>query len=223
MWTSERQTSSARAFARRLLLPGVLDEGLRSGVFFFSGPDADMCAWVDTYLANALTGQGATVVQLNLNGANLSRPVHSVRRALYDAVDKPHHPPVYGDVTNTALTSGYQPTLTSTPRFNKRLGLSEDSSFGEIIQTLVKLHEADVVLIVDGIDVFSQTGDGRFLLCELKAARDAINLAFNSNRYFFFLGVGSSETMMRRLTMDSGQAFFGANCIHISSMLPGST
>lgn len=184
----------AASMAQQLLRPGVLDEGLRSGLFLSGLRRIGKSTFLINDLIPALEAEGATVIYVDLWTNTAVSPATLVQAAVKKTL---------ADM-QTAGSALFGFTLDN-------LGQQDAVAIAEAVTSLVDQARTSVVLIVDEVQHAITTEDGNSLLHALKAARDAINPRPNTPGYFLFIGTGSHRALVSELTARRNQAFVGAN------------
>ncbi len=180
---------SPESLAHRLMKPSVLDGTLRSGLFI--ARPADRAAWSawKVELERELHALGGTVLALMLPGEAPGDAESRLRLALEAAMA---HGQECGQIDNKPACRG-----------GRGAGLSK------LITEFIDLRRANLVLILDGVDLLSQE-QSVSLLCTLKAARDAVNLDPRSEGTFFLIAAGADSFAMRQKVLDYREPFFCA-------------
>lgn len=188
------EVRAAAELAGRMLSPGVLDEGLRSGLFLVRQTESDR--WHD--FAHALVAElqhiGALVIFIDLgelvaaSPRTLQQELHSRLVALRKQL-LPMAPAGRGDQAVETLR--------------------------DLIVSIVDLSRSDTVLI------FDQAGrlrgrTGGHTLKSLKAARDAVNLRLDASKRFFLIAVDSDPSAVNEIASDPAQAFFGGTIMRLN-------
>ena len=201
----------AADLAGKLLRPGVLDEGLRSGLFLSGIRRTGKTTFLRTDLVPALEAQGAVVIYVDLWSDTKVSPATLV----YAAVKS----------TLRELSTPASPLLTRLPRLRgldlggmgfrfgfqlEQLGEAGGATLAQALTEVVDQAQGDVVLIVDEVQQAITTEEGNQMLLALKAARDAINPRPGTAGHFLFIGTGSHRALVGELTARRNQAFAGA-------------
>ncbi len=204
----------ARQMAKQLLHPGVLDEGLRSGLFFAGQRRTGKTTFLQADLVPALEQEGALVIYVDLwsnvqaNPAGLVQAairqtlmeLQSTTSAVLQRLGRLRH----AEVALGALKFGFKV---------EQVGLPEGATLAEALAQVVDQAKCDVVLIVDEVQQAITSEDGQQLLLALKAARDAINPRPGTPGHFLFVGTGSHRALVSELTARRNQAFVGATSV----------
>jgi len=209
-----RRPELAAELAGRLLRPGVLDEGLRSGLFLSGLRRTGKTTFLRTDLLPELEAQGAVVIYVDLWSNTKVSPaalvIAAVRRTLADLATPAS--PVLGrlrrlrglDLGGMGFRFGFQ---------LEHLGEAGGATLAQALTEVVDQSQGDVVLIVDEVQQAITTDEGHQLLLALKAARDAINPRPGTPGHFLFLGTGSHRALVGELTARRNQAFAGATSL----------
>ncbi len=209
-----RRPQLATELAARLLHPGVLDEGLRSGLFLSGLRRTGKTTFLRTDLVPELEAQGAVVVYVDLWSDTKVSPATLVQAAVRQ--------------TLTQLATPSSPLLARLKRIKgldlggmgfrfgfqlEQLGEAGGATLAQAFTEVVDQSGGDVVLIVDEVQQAITTDDGNQMLLALKATRDAINPRPGTPGYFLFLGTGSHRALVSELTARRNQAFAGATSL----------
>jgi hypothetical protein len=204
----------AKNMAQQLLQPGVLDEGLRSGLFLSGVRRTGKTTFLVHDLIPALEAAGAIVVYVDLWSDVKASPaslVHAqVRRALEDL-----------QAPTSALLAKLKRVSSADVgvggfKFGFKLGqvgLAGGATLAQALTAVVDQAKRDVVLIVDEVQHAITTDEGQHMLLALKSARDAINQRPDTPGHFIFIGTGSHRALVSELTARRNQAFTGATSI----------
>ncbi len=209
-----RRPELAAELASRLLRPGVLDEGLRSGLVLSGLRRTGKTTFLRTDLVPELEAQGAVVIYVDLWSNTKVSPAALVQAAVRQ--------------TLTQLVSPSSPLLARLKRIKgldlggmgfrfgfqlEQLGEAGSATLAQAFTELVDQSGGDVVLIVDEVQQAISTEEGNQMLLALKAARDAINPRPGTPGHFLFLGTGSHRALVSELTARRNQAFAGATSL----------
>jgi hypothetical protein len=204
----------AQRMAQQLLRPGVLDEGLRSGLFISGQRRTGKTTFLQADLIPALNDGGAIVIYVDLwsnTQANPAALVHAaIRQALADL-----------QTSTSAVLERFMRVRNAEVAFAgfkfgfkvESVGTAEGATLAEALTQVVDQGRCEVVLIVDEVQQAITSEDGQQLLLALKAARDAINPREHTPGHFLFLGTGSHRALVSELTARRYQAFVGATSI----------
>ncbi|RZT42157.1 AAA family ATPase [Cupriavidus agavae] len=209
-----RRPDLARQMARQLLHPGVLDEGLRSGLFLSGLRRIGKTTFVLNDLIPALEELGALVIYVDLWSDTQRSPstliLAAVKKALADlespgsAVTRRLRRLTGADVSALGFKFGFK--LDS-------LGEPGGATLAQALGEVVDQARTDVVLIVDEVQHAITSDEGNQMLLALKAARDAINPRPDTPGHFLFVGTGSHRALVGELTARRNQAFTGATSV----------
>lgn len=201
----------AEEMANQLLHPGVLDEGLRSGLFLSGLRRTGKTTFLRNDLIPALEEAGALVIYVDLWSDTLANPatlVHNAIRKTLKELQTPGSPLLEmlkrvssADIGAAGFTFGFK--LDS-------IGNSGGPTLAQALTEVVDQAKTHLVLIIDEVQHAISSDDGNQLLLALKAARDAINPRPNTPGYFLFIGTGSHRAQVSELTAKRNQAFSGA-------------
>ena len=209
-----RRPELARGIARQLLRPGVLDEGLRSGLFLSGLRRTGKTTFLRNDLIPALEEGGALVIYVDLWSDTHENPAALVRQAVRRTLAELQKP---GSrlLGRLARVSGMEAGA-----FGFRFGFDLDSvgtdggpTLARALADLVDQAHTDVVLIIDEVQHAISTEEGNRTLLALKAARDAINPRPGTAGHFIFIGTGSHRALVNELTARRNQAFAGATSV----------
>ena len=209
-----RRPLLAAELAERLLRPGVLDEGLRSGLFLSGLRRTGKTTFLRTDLVPELEAQGALVIYVDLWSDTKASPAALVQAAVCQTLSQlvtPSSPllarlsRIKGlDLGGMGFRFGFQ---------LDQLGEAGGATLAQAFTEVVDQSGSDVVLIIDEVQQAITTDEGNQMLLALKAARDAINPRPGTPGYFLFLGTGSHRALVSELTARRNQAFAGATSL----------
>jgi len=209
-----RRPELARQIARQLLVPGVLDEGLRSGLFLSGLRRTGKTTFLTSDLIPALEAHGALVIYVDLWSDTQSNPATLVRQAIAGTLSELQKP------GSTLLRRLARVTGVEAGAFGFSFGFDLESvgieggpTLARALSQLVDQAGTDVVLIVDEVQHAITTEEGNRMLLALKAARDAINPRPGTAGHFIFIGTGSHRALVNELTARRNQAFAGATSV----------
>ena len=204
----------ATEMAKQLLHPGVLDEGLRSGLFLSGMRRTGKTTFVLNDLIPALEQDGALVIYVDLWSDTQKSPAALVHAAICKTLTELQTPSstIFGklkrissaDVGVYGLKFGFK--LDS-------VGQQDGPTLARALAEVVDQAKTDLVLIIDEVQHAITSEDGNQLMLALKAARDAINPRPNTPGHFLFIGTGSHRALVSELTARRNQAFAGATSI----------
>ena len=214
MATIFRRPELAAQMASQLLHPGVLDEGLRSGLFLSGLRRTGKTTFLRNDLIPALKQQGALVIYVDLWSDTKVGPGELVYRAVRHALAALQSPTSprpaklanlrQVDVAAMGFKFGFQ---------LETLGKKGGATLAQAFTEVVNQAKADLVLIVDEVQQALTSEDGHQMLLGLKAARDAVNLQPHMLGSFLFIGTGSHRAQVSELTARRNQAFAGATSL----------
>ena len=209
-----RRPRLAADLAGRLLRPGVLDEGLRSGLFLSGLRRTGKTTFLRTDLVPELEAQGALVIYVDLWSDTKASPAALVQAAVRQTLSQlvtPSSPllarlrRIKGlDLGGMGFRFGFQ---------LDQLGEAGGVTLAQAFTEVVDQSGGDVVLIIDEVQQAITTEEGNQMLLALKATRDAINPRPETPGHFLFLGTGSHRALVSELTARRNQAFAGATSL----------
>ena len=209
-----RRPCLAAELAGRLLRPGVLDEGLRSGLFFSGLRRTGKTTFLRTDLVPELEARGAVVIYVDLWSDTKASPATLVQAAVRQTLSQlvtPSSPllarlrRIKGlDLGGMGFRFGFQ---------LDQLGEAGGVTLAQAFTEVVDQSGGDVVLIIDEVQQAITTEEGNQMLLALKATRDAVNPRPGTPGYFLFLGTGSHRALVSELTARRNQAFAGATSL----------
>lgn len=201
----------AESMANQLLNPGVLDEGLRSGLFLSGLRRTGKTTFLRNDLIPALEEAGALVIYVDLWSDTLANPATLVHNAIQKTLKDLQTPgssalETFKRVSNVEIgAAGF--------KFGFKLdsiGSADGPTLAQALTEVVDQAKTDLVLIIDEVQHAISSDDGNQLQLALKAARDAINPRPNTPGYFLFIGTGSHRAQVSELTAKRNHAFSGA-------------
>jgi len=209
-----RRPDLASQMAKQLLNPGVLDEGLRSGLFLSGLRRTGKTTFLLNDLIPALEAAGALVIYVDLWSDTQTSPAALVRAAIKRTLGDLQAPSSLvlqklkrvAGVNVGALGFKFGFKLES-------LGAEGGPTLAHALTEVVDQARTDVVLIVDEVQHAITSEDGNQMLLALKAARDAINPRPGTAGHFLFIGTGSHRALVNELTAKRNQAFAGATSV----------
>lgn len=209
-----RRQALAEQMAQQLLRPGILDQGLRSGLFLAGLRRTGKTTFLQQDLMPALEAHNAVVIYVDLWSDTHADPgalVHAaIRGALHDL-----QTPASGVWARLARIKGLDVEAVGI-KFGFELadlGTKAGPTLAQALMEVVDKAKTHVVLIVDEVQQVLATEQGAQLMLALKAARDAINPRPNTPGYFLFIGTGSHRAQVSSLTLQGKQAFAGATSL----------
>ncbi|MHC8398448.1 AAA family ATPase [Pseudomonas sp. MDT1-17] len=201
----------AEEMANQLLNPGVLDEGLRSGLFLSGLRRTGKTTFLRSDLIPALKDAGALVIYVDLWSDTLANPATLVHDAIRKTLQE-LQTPGSGLLEMLKRVSGADVGVAGF-KFGFKLdsiGNSGGPTLAQALTEVVDQANTNLVLIIDEVQHAISSEDGNQLLLALKAARDAINPRPGTPGYFLFIGTGSHRAQVSELTAKRNQAFCGA-------------
>ena len=204
----------ADQMATQLLKPGLLDQGLRSGLFLSGLRRTGKTTFLRQDLIPALERMGAIVIYVDLwtdTKADPATLVHAaIRRTLEDL-----QTPGSGVLGRLRRMKGLEVGAAGF-KFGFQLneiGSREGVPLAQALTEVVDLAKTDVVLIVDEVQQALAGEDGSKMLLAIKAARDAINPRPGTPGHFLFVGTGSHRAQVVGMTLQGKHAFAGATSV----------
>lgn len=201
----------AAQMTQQLLHPGVLGEGVRSGLFLSGLRRIGKTTFLIHDLAPALEAAGAVVIYVDLWSNAQASPAQllhdAIRQKLADL-----RSPATRTLKKLASATGVKvevPGLTLDFDLEK-LGSTGGATLAHAFRQIVDQTKRDVVVLVDEVQHAMSTEEGNQALLALKAARDAINTRPRTPGHFIFVGTGSHRALINELTTRRTQAFAGA-------------
>ena len=214
MTTIFRRPELATRMVTQLLHPGVLDEGLRSGLFLSGLRRTGKTTFLRNDLIPALEQQGALVIYVDLWSDTQASPGELVYRAVRQALTELQSP------TSSLLAkfAGLRQVDVAAMGFKfgfqlETLGQEGGATLAQAFTEVVEQAQANLVLIIDEVQQAVTSEDGTQMLLALKAARDAVNLQPAMPGSFLFIGTGSHRAHVSELTARRNQAFAGAESL----------
>lgn len=209
-----RRTAVAEQMAKQLLRPGLLDQGLRSGLFLSGLRRTGKTTFLQQDLIPVLETMGAVVIYVDLWADTKADPALLVQAAIRKALEELQAPSsgilqrlkkIKGlDVGAAGLKFGFQ---------LNDLGSKGGPTLAQALTEVVDLAKTDVVLIVDEVQQALAGDDGSQMLLAIKAARDAINPRPGTPGHFIFIGTGSHRAQVVGMTLQGKHAFAGASSV----------
>ncbi len=209
-----RRPDLAHEMAQQLLHPGVLDEGLRSGLFLSGLRRTGKTTFLINDLIPALEEGGALVIYVDLWSDVQANPATLVRTAIQLELAELQAPGSHAldvlkrvrglDVGAGGFKFGFK---------LEDIGTEKGPTLAQAFTELVDKARTDVVVIVDEVQHAITSEEGNQMLLALKAARDAINPRPGTPGHFIFIGTGSHRALVNELTARRNQAFTGAQSI----------
>ncbi len=205
------RTALAEQMARQLLHPGVLDEGLRSGLFISGVRRTGKTTFLRADLVPALEAAGALVIYVDLWSNTQANPAALVHAAIRKALAEWQSP--VGALAERLRKLRQADIAVAGFKFGfkvETVGTDGGPTLAEAFTQVVDQARTDVVLIVDEVQQAITSEEGNQLLLALKATRDAINPRPGTPGHFLFIGTGSHRALVSELTARRNQAFAGA-------------
>ncbi|MDM0066486.1 ATP-binding protein [Variovorax sp. J31P207] len=209
-----RRPALAVQMAGQLLRPGVLDEGLRSGLFLSGLRRTGKTTFLLNDLIPALEEAGALVIYVDLWADTQTSPAVLVQAAIRKTLTELQTP------ASSVLQRLKRVSGVDLGAFTFKFGFKLDSlgaqggpTLAQALTEVVDQAKTDVVLIVDEVQHAITSEDGNQMLLALKAARDAINPRPATPGHFLFIGTGSHRALVNELTARRNQAFAGATSV----------
>ncbi|WP_234196760.1 AAA family ATPase [Pseudacidovorax sp. NFM-22] len=208
------RTALADQMARQLLRPGLLDQGLRSGLFLSGLRRTGKTTFLRQDLIPALEALGAIVIYVDLwtdTRANPATLIHAaIQRALAEL-----QTPASGVLARLKRLKGLDVGAAGF-KFGFQLnevGAKGGVTLADALTEVVDKARTDVVLIVDEVQQALAGEDGAQMLLAIKAARDAINPRPGTPGHFIFIGTGSHRAQVVGMTLQGRHAFAGATSV----------
>jgi hypothetical protein len=209
-----RRQALAEQMARQLLHPGILDQGLRSGLFLSGSRRTGKTTFLQQDLMPALEAHDAVVIYVDLWSDTHAEPGALVHAAIRNALQE-LQTPASGVLARLARIKGLDVEALGV-KFGFELadlGTKAGPPLAQALMEVVDKARTHVVLIVDEVQQVLATEQGAQLMLALKAARDAINPRPDTPGYFLFIGTGSHRAQVASLTLQGKQAFAGATSL----------
>jgi hypothetical protein len=209
----------AHKMAQQLLQPGLLDQGLRSGLFLSGLRRTGKTTFLRQDLIPALEARGAIVIYVDLWADTKADPATLVQAAIRQTLEELQTPAsgLLGrlkrlkgiDLGAVGFKFGFQ---------LNEVGVKGGVTLAQALTELVDLAKTDVVLIVDEVQQALAGDDGAQMLLAIKAARDAINPRPNTPGHFLFIGTGSHRAQVVGMTLQGKHAFAGATSVEYPTL-----
>lgn len=209
-----RRPALAAQMAHQLLHPGVLDEGLRSGLFLSGLRRTGKTTFLRNDLIPELERQGAVVIYVDLWSDTKASPALLVQAAARQVLGELQSPASSLLSRLSQLRGADLGALGFKFAFQlDKLGNQDGATLAQAFTAVVDQARTDLVLIVDEVQQAITSDEGNQMLLALKAARDAINPRPDTPGHFLFIGTGSHRALVSELTARRNQAFAGATSI----------
>lgn len=208
------RTALAEQMAQQLLHPGVLDEGLRSGLFISGVRRTGKTTFLQADLVPALEAAGALVIYVDLWSNTQANPAALVHAAIRRSLQELQSPA--GALTERLKKLRNAEIAVAGFKFGfkvESIGAAGGPTLAEAFTQVVDQARSDIVLVVDEVQHAITSDEGNQMLLALKAARDAINPRPGTPGHFIFVGTGSHRALVSELTARRNQAFAGATSI----------
>ena len=209
-----RRPELAAQMAKQLLNPGVLDEGLRSGLFLSGLRRTGKTTFLLNDLIPALEEAGALVIYVDLWSDTQTAPAALLLAAVRKTLAELQTP------ASTIVRKLQRVGSADVGAFGFKFGFKLDSvgagggpTLARALTEVVDQAKTSVVLIVDEVQHAITSEDGSQMLLALKSARDAINPRPGTPGHFIFIGTGSHRALVSELTARRNQAFAGATSV----------
>lgn len=209
-----RRHALAEQMAGQLLRPGILDQGLRSGLFLSGLRRTGKTTFLQQDLMPALEAHDAVVIYVDLWSDTHAEPGALVHAAIRNALLE-LQTPASSVLARLARIKGLDVEALGV-KFGFELmdlGSKGGPTLAQALMEVVDKAKTHVVLIVDEVQQVLATEQGAQLMLALKAARDAINPRPDTPGYFLFIGTGSHRAQVASLTLQGKQAFAGATSL----------
>jgi hypothetical protein len=191
-----RRPALATQIAKQLLNPGVLDEGLRSGLFLSGIRRTGKTTFLINDLIPALEAAGALVIYVDLWSDTRTSPALLVLAAVRRTLAELQTP------ASSILQKLKRVGSADLAAFGFKFGFKLDSvgtesgpTLAQALTEVVDQAHTNVVLIVDEVQHAITSDDGKQMLLALKSARDAINPRPATPGHFIFIGTGSHRAV----------------------------
>ena len=209
-----RRPELAAQMARQLVNPGVLDEGLRSGLFLSGLRRTGKTTFLLNDLIPALEEAGALVIYVDLWSDTQTSPALLVLAAVRKTLAELQLPA--SSILHKLKRVGSADVGAFGFKFGFKLesvGTESGPTLAQALTEVVDQAKTNVVLIVDEVQHAITSDDGNQMLLALKSARDAINPRPGTPGHFIFIGTGSHRALVSELTARRNQAFAGATSV----------
>ncbi len=204
----------AEEMTRQLLRPGILDQGLRSGLFLSGLRRTGKTTFLRHDLIPALENAGAVVIYVDLWSDTTADPSTLIHAALRSTLQQLKTPTssllerlraIKGlDLGVAGFSFGFE---------LESLGAPAGPSIARALIEVIDQAGSDVVFIVDEVQHMLTSETGLSLMQGLKAARDAVNARPGTPGHFIFIGTGSHRAQVVGMTVQGRNAFEGATSV----------
>lgn len=209
-----RRNALAAQMAQQLIKPGLLDQGLRSGLFLSGLRRTGKTTFLRQDLIPALEALGALVIYVDLwtdTQADPAALVHAAIRNALGALQTPASHALARLKRIKGLDIGAAGLKLSVQLAD--LGQRGGPTIAQVLTEVVDLARTDVVLIIDEVQQTLASEDGAPMMLSIKAARDAINSRPETPGHFIFIGTGSHRAQVVGMTLQGNHAFEGATSV----------
>lgn len=201
----------AHDLARRLLRPGVLDQGMRSGLFLAGLRRTGKTTFLLQDLIPALESAGALVIYVDLWSDVSAEPSTLIHAALRSTLQDLQTPPA----SLRARLQGLKSLDVGVAGFSfgfevADLGTPSGATIAQAAKEIIDQAKTDVVFVVDEVQHMLTSDAGMALMLSFKAARDAVNARPGTPGHFIFIGTGSHRAQVHGMTVQGKNAFEGA-------------
>lgn len=204
----------ANAMAKQLIHPGILDAGLRSGLFISGLRRTGKTTFLMQDLIPALESVGALVIYVDLWSDTSADPAVLTHGALRTALQQLQTPTASLLTRLQALKSLDVGVAGFTFGFEVAdLGAPNGPTIAQAVTEVIDQAKTDVVFIVDEVQHMLTSDAGLALMQAFKAARDAVNTRPNTPGHFIFIGTGSHRAQVVSMTVQGKNAFEGATSV----------
>ncbi len=213
------RTALAEKMAQQLLKPGLLDQGLRSGLFLSGLRRTGKTTFLRQDLIPALETMGAIVIYVDLWADTKADPATLVHAAIRKTLEELQSP-ASGILGRLSRLKGLDVGAAGM-KFAFQLadvGAKGGTTLAQALTEVVDLAKTDVVLIVDEVQQALAGEDGAQMLLAIKAARDAINPRPDTPGHFIFIGTGSHRAQVVGMTLQGKHAFAGATSVEYPTL-----
>ncbi len=209
-----RRSDLAAQMGGQLLSPGVLDEGLRSGLFLSGLRRTGKTTFLLNDLIPVLEEGGALVIYVDLWSDTQTSPASLVLNAVRKTLAELQTP------ASNLLQKLKRVGGADIGAFGFKFGFKLESvgtqggpTLAQALTEVVDQAKTNVVVIVDEVQHAISSDEGNQMLLALKSARDAINPRPGTPGHFIFIGTGSHRALVSELTARRNQAFAGATSV----------